>query len=567
MFHSGAQATLWTGFSPLSKLLALARPRIAMADIEVPVFIVGGSLVGLSTAMLLGYHGVRSLTVEHHRGTAIHPRAAQTSQRTMEIFRQVGLEQIVRRMSEEQFVQDGGVLAVETLVGGVIAHFIADLNEGVRDASPTARVFLAQDALEPQLRKRAEELGAELRFATEMVSFEQDAQGVSAAIRERDSGKTQTVRAQYMVAADGASSRVRERLGIRMVGHGTFSKSITIYFRAHLAPLIEGHKWAVVYALNRQLRGFFRFEKPFEKAFLAVNTVGDPENPVTDVSTGLTEQRSLELVQAAIGTDSIPVAIENIMHWEAAADTAEVLQDGRVFIAGDAAHVMPPNGGFGGNTGVQDAHNLAWKLAFVVKGFAGLQLLSTYGPERRPAGAFTVEQAYTRYVMRTASNMSKDGLQPIAPDLNIEMGYVYHSDAIVPEDRNDTRVHDNPRESKARPGTRAPHVWLQRRGEQISILDLFNRNFTLLAGPQGNAWAAAARDTAKLIGIDLDVHQFGEDGLTDPSGECPAAYGISPTGAVLVRPDGFVAWRAKTADGASAEHLKNTLATILSRPS
>jgi len=203
-----------------------------MADIEVPVFIVGGSLVGLSTAMLLGHHGVRSLAVEYHRGTAIHPRAAQTSQRTMEICRQVGLEQIVRKKSEEQFVQDGGVLAVETLVGGPIAHYIADLNEGVRDVSPTVRVFLSQDALEPQLRKRAEELGAELRFATEMVSFEQDAQGVNAVIRERDSGKTQTVRAQYMVAADGAHSRVRQRLVIRMLGHGTFSKSITIYFRA-----------------------------------------------------------------------------------------------------------------------------------------------------------------------------------------------------------------------------------------------------------------------------------------------------------------------------------------------
>ena len=538
-----------------------------MADIEVPVFIVGGSLVGLSTAMLLGYHGVRSLTVEYHRGTAIHPRAAQTSQRTMEIFRQVGLEQAVCQKSEEQFVQDGGVLAVETLAGGVIAHFIADLNEGVHDVSPTARVFLAQDALEPQLRKRGEELGAELRFAAEMVSFEQDIRGVSAVIRERDSGKTQTVRAQYMVAADGASSRVRERLGIRMLGHGTFSKSITIYFRAHLAPLIEGHKWAVVYALNRQLRGFFRFEKPFEKAFLAINTVGDPDNPVTDVSTGLTEQRSLELVQAAIGTDSIPVAIENIMHWKAAADTAEVFQDGRVFLAGDAAHVMPPNGGFGGNVGVQDAHNLAWKLAFVLKGFAGPGLLSTYGPERRPAGAFTVEQAYSRYVLRTAPNMSKEGLQPIVPDLNIEMGYIYHSNVIVSEERSDARVHDNPRESKARPGTRAPHVWLQRRGEQISTLDLFNRNFTLLAGPEGHVWTNTAYDGAKPLGIDLDVHKIGENGLTDPLGECPGAYGISLTGAVLVRPDGFVAWRAKTGDGASSERIKNALATVLSRPS
>ena len=538
-----------------------------MADIEVPVFIVGGSLVGLSTAMFLGYHGVRSLAVEYHRNTAVHPRAAQTSQRTMEIFRQVGLEQIVRRNSEKQFVQDGGVVAVETLVGGTVAQYIADLNQGVRDVSPTVRVFLSQDALEPQLRTRAEELGAELRFATEMVSFEQDAQGVSAVIRERDTGKTQTVRARYMVAADGAHSRVRERLGIRMLGHGAFSKSITIYFRAHLAPLIEGHKWAVVYALNRQLRGFFRFEKPFEKAFLAVNTVGDPEDPVTDVSKELTEQRALELVRMAIGTDTIPITVENIMRWEAAADAAEAFQNGRVFIAGDAAHVMPPNGGFGGNVGVQDAHNLAWKLAFVLKGFAGPGLLFTYDPERRPPGAFTVEQAYSRYVLRTAPNMSRDGLQPVAPDLNIEMGYIYHSDAIVPEDPNHNELHENPRESKGRPGTRAPHVWLQRYGEQISTLDLFRRNFTLLAGPEANAWTEAARDQTKVLGIDLDVYQIGENSLTDPSGGCPAAYGITPTGAVLVRPDGVVAWRTKTGEGASAERMESVLATVLCRTS
>lgn len=536
-----------------------------MADIEVPVLIVGGSLVGLSTAVLLGYHGVRSLTVEYHRGTAIHPRAAQTSQRTMEIFRQVGLEQSVRQNSEKQFVQDGGVVAVETLVGGVTTHFIADLNAGVRDVSPTVRVFLSQDALEPQLRQRAEELGAELRFATEMVSFEQDSHGVSAVIRDRDSGKTQTVRAQYMVAADGAHSRVREQLGIRMLGHGTFSKSITIYFRAPIAPLIEGHKWAVVYALNRQLRGFFRFEKPFEKAFLAVNTVGAPENPVTDVATGLSEQRALELVRTAIGTDSIPITIENIMRWDAAADTAEKLRDGRVFIAGDAAHIMPPNGGFGGNTGVQDAQNLAWKLAYVLHGLAGSGLLSTYEPERRPVGAFTVEQAYSRYVLRTAPNMNRDGLQPVAPDLNIEMGYVYQSDAIVPEDRNDTLLHENPRETKGCPGTRAPHVWLQRRGEPISSLDLFGRNFALMAGPEARAWTEAARDGAKALGVDLDAHRIGEDRLTDPSGRFSVAFGITPTGAVLVRPDGFVAWRAKNGEGASGEVVKRALATVLCR--
>src|SRR6267154_2377977 len=212
----------------------------AMRDLEVPVLIVGGSLVGMSTALLLGHYGVRALAVEHHRGTAIHPRAAQITQRTMEIFRTVGVEQIVRRKSAEQFVQDGAIMAVETLSGKEVAYYIANLNEGIRDVSPCERVFISQSLLEPLLKLRAEELGAELHFATEMVSFEQDDSGVTAQIRHRDSGETDTVRASYMIAADGAHSRVRERLGIRMLGHGVFSNSITIYFRTDVGPLLRG---------------------------------------------------------------------------------------------------------------------------------------------------------------------------------------------------------------------------------------------------------------------------------------------------------------------------------------
>src|SRR5437870_1420993 len=154
-----------------------------MPDREVPVVIAGGSLVGMSTALLLGHHGVKALAVEHHRGTAIHPRAAQISQRTMEIFRTVGVEQIVREKSDEQFVQDGAIMAVETLAGRELAYFIANLNEGIRDVSPCERVFISQSLLEPLLKTKAEELGAQLRFATEMISFEQDAEGVTATIR------------------------------------------------------------------------------------------------------------------------------------------------------------------------------------------------------------------------------------------------------------------------------------------------------------------------------------------------------------------------------------------------
>lgn len=223
-----------------------------MADIEVPVVIVGGSLVGLSAAMLLGQHGVRSLAVEYHRGTAIHPRAAHATQRTMEIFRAVGLEERIRKRSAEQFVQNGGVVAVATLVGGVTRQFIADLNAGIRDVSPCERVFLSQSALEPLLSERALELGASLRFATEVIGAEEGANGVTAELRARDTGETSRVHAQYLIAADGAHSRIRQRLGIPMQGHPTFSKSITIYFRADLRPLLREQSWAVVYVDNAQ---------------------------------------------------------------------------------------------------------------------------------------------------------------------------------------------------------------------------------------------------------------------------------------------------------------------------
>ncbi len=222
----------------------------------------------MSTAMLLGHHGIRSLAVEHHRGTAIHPRAAMITQRTMEVLRTVGVEQIVLQKSDEQFVQDGAIMAVETLAGKELAYFIANLNEGVRDVSPSLRLFITQNLLEPLLKSRAIELGAELRFATEMISFEEDRDGVTAKIRHRDTGEISTVRARYMIAADGSHSKVRDLLGIRMLGHGVFSKSITIYFRGDVAPLLRGRNLSVIYVLNSTLSGFFRIEKPFTSACL-----------------------------------------------------------------------------------------------------------------------------------------------------------------------------------------------------------------------------------------------------------------------------------------------------------
>ena len=531
-----------------------------MPDVDVPVLIVGGSLVGLSTALLLADHGVRALVVEHHHGTAIYPRAAQMNQRTMEILRSVGVEQLAMQKSEEQFVQDGAVMAVDTLAGKELAWYVPNLNEGVRDVSPTARVFLTQKLLEPLLKDRAEELGAELRFGVDMVSFEQDADGVTAVIRERDSGKSSTVRARYMVAADGSHSRIREQLAIPLRGHGVLSKSVTIYFRGSVGHLLRGRNLSVIYVYNNELTGFFRIEKPFDSGFLAVNSLGSPDRPNMDVWTGLTDERCQQLIRISLGADDVPITIENVMKWQATADWAERFQDGRIFLAGDAAHSMPPTGGFGGNTGVQDAHNLAWKLALVLKGDAGPELLATYDVERRPVGEFTVEQAYSRYVTRWAPHLAAHGIQPMANDLDIDLGYRYRSAALIPDAPDDGPIIEPTRETKGRPGTRAPHLFLSGGRGPVSTIDWFGRQFVLLGGPQGSSWTAHGPEGARAVGIHLDVHQVDDPAFSE-------AYGITPSGAVIVRPDGVVGWRAQTDAGASPAALSRVLSTLLVRKS
>jgi 2-polyprenyl-6-methoxyphenol hydroxylase-like FAD-dependent oxidoreductase len=524
-----------------------------MHNIEVPVLIVGGSLVGMTTAMLLAQHGVRALTVEHHRGTAIHPRAALISQRTMEVLRSVGIEGTVREKSETQFLQDGAIMAVETLAGKELAWYIPNMNEGIRDVSPTVRLFITQKLLEPLMQQRAVELGADLRFATEMISFEQDADGVTAQIRHRDTGETQTVRAKYMVAADGARSKVREQLGIPYIGRGIFSKSLTIYFHAPCTELLRNRNLSVIYVYNPTVRGFFRIEKPYDSGFLVANTTGDPDHPNTDLWNLSTEECE-HLVRAALGDYKVPIVVDDVMKWNARADTAERYQVGRIFLAGDAAHSLPPYGGFNGNCGVQDAHNIAWKLAMVTKGQAGPALLDTYNIERRPVGVHTAEQAYTRYVVREARYLDPKTVTPIVDDLNVEVGYRYHSAAIISEPGDDGIGHEHPRESKGRPGARGAHVWLDA-DKKLSTLDLYGKNFVVLTGPDGAAWRDAASKATKELNIPIDVHSYD---LCD-------AYGITPQGAVLVRPDGFVAWRSKKGDPNAALSLTEMLKIILNR--
>jgi 2-polyprenyl-6-methoxyphenol hydroxylase-like FAD-dependent oxidoreductase len=541
------------------------------------VLIVGGSLVGLSTALFLRLHGVSCLAVERHTSTAIHPRAGHFQLRTVEILRAAGLEEAVRRKGEQQYHPNGGINNVESLAGREIASYFANLNAGVEEFSPTVRLFIDQDALEPILRGRAEELGAELRYRVECTSVVQDDSGVTATLRDLDGdGSERTVRSKYLVAADGNRSPVREQLGIAMRGHGLLSNSITIYFRSEvdLTPLLEGRDQGVNYVTNPVLRGFFRLDRTGNRGFLVVNLVGDtarpevvaayPNAPWANIAETIDERRALELLRAAIGVPDIPVVLEDVATWRAVADSAERYQDGRVFLAGDAAHTMPPNGGFGGNTGVQDAWNLAWKLGLVVNGVAGPRLLDTYDGERRPIGALMVEQAYTRYVTRVAPYLGTDGMQPLVDDFSLEIGCRCNSRAVVLEPGDDQALHQHPSESKGRPGSRAPHVFVDRDGARVSALDLFGRGYVLLAAEDGDEWRAAAAAAAAGLGLPLDA-QLVRGELGDSGGGFTDAYGISAGGAVLVRPDGIVAWRAVDALAASEATAGAVLTKLLCR--
>jgi putative polyketide hydroxylase len=223
---------------------------------------------------------------------------------------------------------------------------------------------------------------------------------------------------------------------------------------------------------------------------------------------------------------------------------------------------MPPTGGYGANTGIADAHNLAWKLAAVIKGQASSDLLATYEPERRAASRLAVEQAFLNYIERINPGLAhKATVEKIAYDIPI-FGYLYHSTAVCSED---TDPYEDANFPTGRPGARAPHVALERDGGLLSTLDLFGRDFVLLTGAQGQRWRDSAARITPQLGLTLDVYSIGVD-VIDVEGRFSSAYGVTATGATLVRPDGFIAWRARGTGEQPEQELERVLRRVLGRP-
>ena len=527
-----------------------------MPETDTPVLIVGGGPVGLSASLLLSRYGTRSLLLERHSGTSIHPKARGLNVRTLELFRVWGIEPTVRAAAKDLERAKDVVWAPTLLAPETRRAPYGGAGEVEQADSPTTGVGCAQDKLEPVLREAAASYGlGELMFNQELVGLEQDEHRVTAIVVDRESGRERLIHATWLIAADGAQSRIRSMLGIGMPGSGPVLHRMGIYFRADLRE-IGRDRPALLYLLS----------PPEGAGVMAAVNLADlwlymaPFHPDQERIEDFNDARCLQLVRSAVGDPDLDVQVLSALPWAASAAIAERFQEGRVFLAGDAAHLIPPTGGQAMNVGIQDVHNVAWKLAGHLAGWAGPRLLDTYELERRP---------FALAVMQDASqNIGGLGQRPEQfSNRGRVLGVSYDSPAVAPDGTSLPAV-ANPHIDyvpTARPGSRAPHMWLRRRGESISTLDLFDRSFVLLAGPNGEAWRAAAREATGRLGLPLDCYLIGPTSdLIDERGVWPDLYGVGADGAVLVRPDGHVAWRAASANGKPNEDLVAVLRRILS---
>jgi putative polyketide hydroxylase len=549
-----------------------ARRKATMKTIEIPVLIVGGGPVGLCASILLSQHGVPSLLVERHTGTSLYPKARLVNTRTMEIFRECGLEQAVRGISLPP-EQTRHAIWARTLVGEELQRrtfdtVTPDLSEKV---SPTFGCTTSQEVLEQVLLNCARQCNlAQVRFGSELTTFVQDGAGISATLFDHGQGEQIQVHAQYLIGADGAHSRVREVLGIPMVGPSDLGYTVNILFQADLSRWVSGRSINLAFLQHPDAPGvLLTSDGAYRWVFQAFYSPAAGQH-----AEDFTPEHCTELIRTAVGVPDLSVEVLRAAPWNPAARVAARFREGRVLLAGDAAHEMTPAGGFGMNTGIQDAHNLAWKLAAVLREWARPALLESYEREREPVDRWITEQTLHNLasIRRLSSGATEkdtsmyEGRQEFFHEQGMIFGATYASAAVL-QDGSPLPTVTNPVTDyvpTAHPGCRAPHVWLGRAGQRLSTIDLFGTSFVLLAGRTGTAWCQAVTEGASARRFPLRAFTVGIQGdLIDPGGSWATTYGVEQDGAVLVRPDGHVAWRTGSSAPNPAQKLQEVLASVL----
>lgn len=539
-----------------------------MSEDRVPVLIVGGGTVGLAAALFLVRHGIAPLVLERQPGVSIHPRATGIGPRTIEFLRQAGLERAVDAVAVDMSAGGRVKFSAPSLVSADLtaapALSVTETAWGGADPSPARiRGVCPQHRLDAVLLPAAREGGARVRFSAGVVDCAIESDGVAVTL---DSGEV--IAADYLIAADGVRSTVRERLDIGAGGPGPVGEAATsILFRADLTPYTRGNTFVNCTITNPEATGLLVTVDGEKEWIFHARTESETGDPVPDERWG-------EVIRTAVGDPALPVEVRSVLPWRPRGQLADRFDKGsedtgggagahrRAFLVGDAAHTVPPVGAFGLNTGMADAHNLAWKLAAVLRGDAGPALLETYAAERRPVAAMTLEQAMIRLADPMlhwdpgAVDRRRSAAALHAPV--VHLGYRYDSAAVIDPNPALPSTEDVIADLDGTPGSRLPHARL---ADGTSTLDLIRTHCTVIAG--NHRWIAAAFDAAAELGVRIDSHALPL--AHNAVQEWFDTVGIAADGALLVRPDQIIAARIPSAPPAPARLLRQLLTRVLAK--
>ena len=579
-------------------------------QVTTDVLVIGSGPAGASAALFLATYGVDHLVITKYRWTANTPRAHITNQRTVEILRDMGIEEDVKAQGTPAALM-GDTVFCTSLAGDEIGRVRTWGTHPARKAdytlaSPSENCDLPQTLLEPILIGHAAERGSRIRFDTEYLSLEQDDDGVTVTVRDRLSGQTYPIRAKYVIGADGGRSQVARDIGLPFEGQMDLAGSMNIVFHADLTKYVE-HRPSVLYWVLQPGSdiggigmGLVRMVRPWDEWLVVWGY--DISRPPPQVDDAM----ATKIVHDLVGDDTIPVTIRSTSLWGNNKMYATRYRTGRVFCAGDAVHRHPPSNGLGSNTSIQDSYNLAWKLAAVLSGQAGEGLLDSYDAERAPVGKQIVVRANksieefgpifdalgfttTGDPAEQIANMRaraedtpeaaaqraalREALELKDYEFNahgVELGQRYASRAVVgddtpePEFTRDPELYYHP---TTWPGARLPHCWLGHGGHRVSTHDITGKGrFAVLTGISGQAWAEAATGVARSLGVDIDAHVIGPGReYTDVYDDWARLREVTESGCVLVRPDAHVGWRAHELSADPEKELTEALARLLDR--